>query len=417
MKPTEFNINNYTVIYIPNNTDVTMVQSFIIGGNFAEKEKESGISHLLEHVIIDGWKKCKGKCIDYWSDKGISFNAYTDNTLVSYFITGIQLYNEDMIKFISDITTNPYFNNNLISKCKDAVKEELLIYQNNPEWILDNLYNKTIYNETGLNHNQDISLKLNVLDSLTKDNLINFFNKWYNPSNIVFTVTTKLPIDDVKQIMKKSLKKNSYKQIKYQLVSFPKPSLQFVKYNEAKKVIFRIGFVSDIKPMDDDSIYIGLISDMLCGDLTSFLHKILRDKLNLIYGIKLTFDNNYCNIVSTFSVSCIEKNAKKLIENFINLMNIFIVGKYNDDLIKRTKYRLKMVKSETCENTNFLSNFYGNQYIMKKLVPDKKIYSFEETNNNIQNISKKDIVRISNRLFNFDTITIAYMYKNEIDLL
>ena len=51
-----------------------------------ENKKNSGISHLLEHVLTESWTKCKNNCAKYWGNKGIITNASTGNTTINYYV-------------------------------------------------------------------------------------------------------------------------------------------------------------------------------------------------------------------------------------------------------------------------------------------------------------------------------------------
>ena len=51
-------INNYKIIFVPINTsNAIYVQSFILSGRMNENRKDSGISHLLEHMLFLGTEK------------------------------------------------------------------------------------------------------------------------------------------------------------------------------------------------------------------------------------------------------------------------------------------------------------------------------------------------------------------------
>ena len=53
-------INGYKVVLVPvKNSNIIYVQSFILSGRMNENKKNSGISHLLEHVLTESWTKCK----------------------------------------------------------------------------------------------------------------------------------------------------------------------------------------------------------------------------------------------------------------------------------------------------------------------------------------------------------------------
>ena len=64
-------INDFKIIF-NNITDAktTMVEAFISSGYINENMENEGISHILEHVLIDSWDKCgKLGCTDYWKKK------------------------------------------------------------------------------------------------------------------------------------------------------------------------------------------------------------------------------------------------------------------------------------------------------------------------------------------------------------
>jgi predicted Zn-dependent peptidase len=429
LKPKIFNINGYQVMHIKSNTDVTRVQSIIKSGSFAENIKNSGISHLLEHLLLEAWTKCKGDCIKYWSDKGITFNAFTGGTLVSYFITGISKHNVDMINFISNITANAKFNNKMIKKSKDAVKQELLNYSNNPSWIYENVFYQRAYPNTknGLFYIGDWSLKLKVLDSITKRDLENFYKKWYTPENMCFVIVSKMSEKSVKEMFTKYLPKSlissdskESRPRQKKILNFPKckephPSITYVKWTDAKKTNFKVGFVSNVEPSDNEILYLDFIKDILVGDLSSYLYKILRDEMGLIYDISLSFDINYCTLLSEFNFSTNDSQSKLLLETFLTLMKDFTEGKFKDYQMNRVRDRLKMQDMETSKNTGYLAKLYGYQLIFDENFENepKRLLGPSDIMKKIKNVSKRDIVKISKKIFNPKAIVIVYQSKKE----
>jgi predicted Zn-dependent peptidase len=152
-KFTFFNINGFEVLYIkyPNlkkiDESVSHIQAYVKAGNFVEDKNNAGISHLLEHILLDSWYKCKGNCNDYFKQYGVDINGFTDSTLVSYLITGLSQYEDDYIDFISSILTKPKWTEKIIKKSKKAVQEELLSVKNNPEHKLEELSLYKIYDD------------------------------------------------------------------------------------------------------------------------------------------------------------------------------------------------------------------------------------------------------------------------------
>lgn len=111
-------INGYKILFIPRSSSTLCVQSVIHSGFINETKDTSGINHLLEHVLVDGWKKCKGSCITYWDNLGKYINASTDITVMKYFVKGGVENANEMIEYISSITTNPMFESSTLNKEK-----------------------------------------------------------------------------------------------------------------------------------------------------------------------------------------------------------------------------------------------------------------------------------------------------------
>ena len=79
-------INDFKIILNKDPTSkTTMVESYISSGFINENFENAGISHLLEHVVTEGWKKCGKKgCQAYWKKKGVLTNASTGQTTIQY---------------------------------------------------------------------------------------------------------------------------------------------------------------------------------------------------------------------------------------------------------------------------------------------------------------------------------------------
>ena len=83
-------INNFKIIFNHDkNAKICKIDSYINNGMIYENKNNCGISHLVEHIVIDGWKKCGSSCNEYWKKRGVEINAETSQTYINYFITGL----------------------------------------------------------------------------------------------------------------------------------------------------------------------------------------------------------------------------------------------------------------------------------------------------------------------------------------
>ncbi len=406
------NVSGYKIIYIPTTKNITSVHSYVKTGSMCETVKENGISHLLEHIIIDSWERCKGNCTTYWSKKGILSNAQTLTLYTRYYIVGMSIELDDMINYMASIITNPKLSAKCIERSKQAVKDELLIKINNPEWKLYNTFYGSIEDDTknnGIGRVANYPLQIKNLDTITQKTLTDYYEKWYRSDNIFFVVVSNEPFSKINKYFAKYLRKRpplAFKQIEPSIKCINCTSLFYRK--NAEKSSFIVGFINN-NQHPNDYLYYLLIQDMLTGDTSSLLYRILREKLKLVYGIKLLFDMNKSYVISMFEASCQFQNAKKLINALLSTLRQFVAGKFEPSLLKRSKERLTIMDTNNCrDNTEFLNLFYANQFMMSgkiDITPDDYIKT-------VNNVTKEQLTGVIKRLFQFDKLLITCETRN-----
>ena len=206
--PTKLNINGYTIFYTHCPKNITSIHTFVNTGSLYESSRLSGIAHLLEHILLDSWLKCKGGYTKYWSQKGIISNAQTMTKITRYYIVGSSAKSEDMYDYIASCMTSPKITEKILARSKHAVKDELLNMLNNPNWKIQDVFYKSILDNTpdkGFGRMADWKIKLKNLDTITLDDLISYYTKWYTPNNMFFTVVTNEGINRVTALFKKYL--------------------------------------------------------------------------------------------------------------------------------------------------------------------------------------------------------------------
>jgi len=90
MKHTIHKVNGYTIILVPNDTQTVHINMCIKTGSMNETKHESGIHHLIEHILTEAWKPCgKQTCSSYWDKKGVSMNANTNLSYMNFYVNGL----------------------------------------------------------------------------------------------------------------------------------------------------------------------------------------------------------------------------------------------------------------------------------------------------------------------------------------
>jgi predicted Zn-dependent peptidase len=299
-------INGYKILFIPRSSKTLYVQSVIHSGFINETKETSGINHLLEHVIVDGWKQCKGSCIKYWDNLGKYINASTDMTVMKYYVKGGIENADEMIEYISTITTNPLFTSSTLMNEKKAIIEELQSSSNDSTYDLIDKFNKLFFKEEGLQYSEDWKLQIKNLTHLTISNIKKLFHEYFNPQNALFIVYGDFNTSKVQSLFSKYLIQHNNQKMTYDCFT-NKCEFSFIPHEKDTYSVI-IGFPCD-KLIDHK---------LLCEDiLNNLLFNELRTVHKLVYGIKCALNITQCNTYLTIEFDVSLEKVKITIQKII----------------------------------------------------------------------------------------------------
>ena len=410
-------INDYKVLMIPvENSNVIYVQSFILSGRMNEGIHDSGISHLLEHVLTESWKKCKDDCAKYWGKKGIITNASTGDTTINYYVEGLEKNKKELIEYIINITTNPQFKKSRIEVEKKAVKEELTRELNDPGWkIADKIYN-IYYNHPGLKNGNNIPLQIKNLKNLDKTKLIKYCEKIYTPKNILFIVSGDFNEKSVINLFKQTLPIPDFvgiKNIQKNIFKNTKASNHFIKRKGAKIAEIVVSFMANIYPWDEDVIYFDILVDLLCGGMHSLLMRRLRTELHLIYNIKVFLDSEIIGTLATIETTGDQENTKLIIKSIKDVLKDLIKGNWDEEHMTRIKDRFLIKDEKVCKNNIFFGDYYGSQYLNQLYKEKPKIRTMKQKRQFINKLTKKKLIQTAKKIFKMEKMVVIYQCQNK----
>jgi predicted Zn-dependent peptidase len=411
-------INNFTIILNNNkNAKISRIDSFINNGYIFETKENSGISHLLEHIIIDGWKKCGNSCTNYWKKKGVEINASTGQSYVNYYISGLNKYFFEMLEYVISISLNPVITSNRMIKEKEAVYNELLINSTEKNIKLYDCLNKTLFNNEGLQYQDDINHQMKILKKFKLVELKKWAKKYYASGNMIFMISGNFNNNKTISFLKKNLNSfNNFSHVEHKLDIF-KPGLivKHIKNKEKKNTTVFFTFHSPISQKDDDLYLFHLFKKTINSDITSLLMKRLREEKKLIYNIQIeNFTHGYGNYF-IIEISTTNNNISKVIFNTIEVLKNISNGGFSNKYLSFIKEAFMVEYYNTCQNNNFLSLHIGEQYIHQihnNHTP--VIMSYKDILNKIKNVSRPYFINFIKKLLTFGNLKILYFGNKEI---
>ena len=397
-KPKMHIINGYKVLFVPHEKDLLHIECVIRTGFCTETKENSGINHLLEHILVEGWKKCKTTCNSFWDNKGYYVNASTDKTTMNYYIKGLNTQWKDMTEYIATIMHHPLLTDSHLKKEKQAVIDELLTYSNTPDHKLINVFNSLFYKVDGLKYADDWKLQIANLKKINLKHVYEVFDKYYTSQNIMFVVMGDYNESQIKLELQKHLtgpkQGTLYPVDCYTL----KHEIVFVKQNiENTKV--HIGF-----PYSKNYNYVHINS---CVRLLHILFfNEFRTKKSLLYDIEVYEELNACGTTVFIEFDVQTSHAKTVIELLFKYIRYLQKTPIKDiDGFKNQEIYNYMTNKKTMM-TYYTSLIYSNA----------PLYTLEDIIRIIRSINPAEIMKLMNELFNIDHALCVYQSKKDLHL-
>ena len=307
----------------------------------------NGIAHFLEHKVFAQENDPQPE--EYYAESGSMTNAYTTFKNTTYLFNGTNnLF--DNVKYLLDFVQNIYLTDENVESEKGIITQEINMCNDRPS---DILYDKIRENAIKVNpFRESIIGTVEDIKSITKELLLECYNRFYHPSNMFLVVTGNFDVEEMLKVIKENQKNKTFpKTEKVKMKEYDEPdkivkAKEVVKCNtNIPKMAYTIKIPKNKFKIDERklSIYIYVIFSLLFGDTSSFDEECKKDGV-----ITSTLFYNVLNIDSHFVVS---------------LMNS---GEKYDELIKRIDDRLK--------NISFDKNDFERK---KKVLISNEVFSYE----------------------------------------
>jgi predicted Zn-dependent peptidase len=400
-------VNGYRIILQPTANPTIKVECAVNAGFVTETKETSGVNHLLEHILTDAWVKCGTTCSGYWMDKGVDMNASTDETLLRYHTRGTLTYIDQMVEYITNISTHPIFKMQVLKKEKEAVIDELLTYGNDPESDLDQLFNENFYTG-GLVHKDDWRLQIKNLKRMDLEMVKRTFVQNYNPRNIMFIVTGKFKKAHLLEIFERELKKkDAGKRLVVESCFSRKHRIVHAHLDSPTSKIV-LGFPSCLSAHEESSFYL----NTLCNVLNNILFEKLRTELGLVYGVHFNYDVNVCGTTLLCSVYVREKNIVPCLHNLFKTLQFFKTNPFPQQQILSSRER------ELFNYNNSLP--YTKDYLLQYMhqIKDETavVHSVKEKMDMINTVTPAKLTELLNTVCNIDECLIVYQGKKNLNL-
>ncbi len=164
-----------------------------------------GIAHYLEHKLFE---QENGKnSLDVLTSLGVDANAYTTNDHTAYLFECTDNFDEALEEFM-DYVQHPYFTDENVEKERGIIEQEIMMYDDYPEWAVYMNAMKAMYKNNEINI--DVAGTKETIAQINKDKLYKIYNSFYYPSNMIIVLAGDFnPKEILEKIKEKVILKNT----------------------------------------------------------------------------------------------------------------------------------------------------------------------------------------------------------------
>lgn len=322
--------------YAPGESDLTTVPD--------------GIAHYLEHKLFE--QENGRNSLDVLTSIGVDANAYTTNDHTAYLYECTDHFDEALDEFMNYVQ-NPYFTDENVEKERGIIEQEIMMYDDYPEWKVYMNAMRAMYKNNEINI--DVAGTIDTIAKIDKDKLYKIYNSFYRPENMIMVITGDfIPEEILEKVKSRITMKKDDKQTIREYNQEPKEVVK--NYVESDMnismplvlIAYKDNNLSDDKIKKDLSI--DMLGTILLGKSSDTFERLYESgKLISEPSMSYEFSKTYSHVMIQFQTNDIEDVTNEITRKIQSVKQNGI----NEEEFERAK---KKIYGEIVKDYNDLSS-------------------------------------------------------------
>lgn len=393
--------NNITIL----SEEIPHVRSVAVGfwvdvGSRDEFNENNGVSHFIEHMMFKGTSRRTAKQIAEALDAvGGQLNAFTTKEYTCYYARVLDEHFGLAVDLLSDMLFESKFEMQDIDRERNVIIEEIKMYEDAPDELVHDIFASSMWQGHALG--RPIIGTAEVIAELSREEILKFYNTYYNPGRMVVSVAGNISHEEVVNKLRPVLETKKERAQARQM-TVPNPHREIVcRGKDTEQVHLCVGTPGLY--LDHEKIYVfQIINTILGGGLSSRLFQEIREQRGLVYSV-YSYHSSYHDA----GLFCVYAGLSK--QNVDEVLNLIFkqVGDIQNNGVKeeelqRAKDQLKGNLFLSLENVNTrMSRLGKSQLYLGKVVSPDEIVS------RIYKVTARDIQELALEMLKPDKFSLA----------
>ncbi len=379
------------------------VNFFVSVGSRYETEKQAGISHFVEHMLFKGTEKhpTGAELCSIIEGVGGIFNGGTDKELTLYWTKVARDHMGLAFDVICDLLLNSRFTIEDFEKERQVIIEEISMAKDTPSQRVTMLIDELLWPNNPLG--RDVAGTRASVTKITREQLMDYFNLYYRPSNIVVAVAGNVVHEEVTATITEKLGKWLPGETHPTFIPWkggPIKKRVAIEKRDTEQTQVSLA-LPGISTNDPRRFTLDLLNVILGEGMSSRLFTQIRDKLGLAYSI-----NSYTE--HFLDTGAVEVSAGVDVKNLRVAITAILeeLRKLKEPLpeaeIHKAKELSKGRLALRTEDTRTVAGWIGGQEVLTD-----KILSFDDVISSLEKVTQDDLHQLANDLLVGDNLRLA----------
>lgn len=350
-------LSNALTVIFEKNTAANVV-SLNIGvklGSVNETDAESGLCHLIEHMVFKGTKSYKpGEIAVLVESCGGELNAYTSLDQTVYYINVPAPHFLQALKILKEMVFDAVFDSVELEREKEVVVEEIRRGMDNPMRVLGELLFSVLFSKH--NYRRPVIGTEKHVRGFSRDQVYAFYKKNYQPQNMVLGICGNIDESVLSQALEELFRFEVSSPASFEsLVPEPERKKHRIVMHsmDIQATYFDIGFAAP-QLSHPDVPALDVLSHLLGESGTSLLEKFTREKEQLVHSI---YSSSYTPKHPGMFVIGGQVDPQKINAALASICSQIDTARstlFDEDALKRAQMLMKsqlIFDKETCEGT------------------------------------------------------------------
>lgn len=405
--------NGLTVIFEKNeNAKIVSINIGIKVGAVNEKNHESGLCHLIEHMVFKGTRSfAAGEIATLVESHGGELNAYTSLDQTVYYINIPSKSLALGLKLLKEMVFDAIFDPVELKREKEVIIEEIKRGQDSPHRVLGESVFHSCYQKHP--YGRPVIGTEKLVRGFSRNKIIEFYKKYYCPQNMILAVCGHIHEADISKEIEKQ----------FRFTDSPPLCDTMIPQEPSKKTFKIIKKTMNIKATYFDLAFeapslthpdvpaLDILSHLLGESETSLLEHNTKDQQQLVHSIYSScYTPKYPGLFligALINPALINKALRSIKKEVAVFQNHLI----ENEKIERAKLlaRAQLIyEQQTCEGT-------ARKWITYETTAGD--YKFDDKYMDaINKITASDIQKVANKYLNFNKVTLVILHPNKTSI-